>query len=291
MRLPRSALTRRGDAAGGPRRRSDRLVARRVAAAGQQAHHRERRDRLAAAGLADEAQRLAALDLERHVAHRVQRAARRGDVDAEALDLEQRPATSGSGLRSCPPLRREQVAQAVADEVDREAPGAPARCREWRSARTRRTCTTWPRRSSAPTTAAAAARRGRGRTAPPRAGSRWPPRRVATTIRCGSTLGSTSPSSTRAVEAPAASRGGDVVERAHLLRGAAHDDGEAVPLQQAEHQDHDQQRAADQRHDGERDQDHRHRQPRGDHEADQRGRCGRRSSRRRCPAWCRSARR
>ena len=79
-------------------------------------------------------------------------------------------------------------------------------------------------------------------------------------------LGRISPRMMRAVEAPAASRRGDVVERAHLLGRAAHHDGEAVPFEQAEHQDHDPERAADDGDDGERDQDHRHRQPRRDQE-------------------------
>jgi hypothetical protein len=56
----------------------------------QQAHQRERGHGFAAAGFADETQRFAALDAERHVAHRMQRPARRFDVDREPVDLEQR---------------------------------------------------------------------------------------------------------------------------------------------------------------------------------------------------------
>ena len=56
----------------------------------KQAHQRERSHRLAAAGFADEPERLAGFDVERHVAHRMQRAARRRDVDREPVDLEQR---------------------------------------------------------------------------------------------------------------------------------------------------------------------------------------------------------
>jgi hypothetical protein len=57
----------------------------------QQAHQRIGRHRLAAAGLADEAQRLAALDRKRHIADRMEGAARGGEIDAEALHFEQRP--------------------------------------------------------------------------------------------------------------------------------------------------------------------------------------------------------
>ena len=57
-------------------------------------------------------------DLEGQVAHRMQRAARRGDVDVEAVDLEQRRRCERSCVTSA--LRREHVAQAVAAQVDRE---------------------------------------------------------------------------------------------------------------------------------------------------------------------------
>jgi hypothetical protein len=56
----------------------------------QQVHDRQSRHRFAAAGLADEAQRLTAAHRERKVAHGVERAARRGDVDGQAFDLEDR---------------------------------------------------------------------------------------------------------------------------------------------------------------------------------------------------------
>ncbi|MDT4844124.1 hypothetical protein FQZ97_780680 [compost metagenome] len=55
---------------------------------GQQAHDGQRGHGLAAARFPDEAQRFAAPDLEGHVAHRVQGAARRGDVDSEALHVQ-----------------------------------------------------------------------------------------------------------------------------------------------------------------------------------------------------------
>ena len=56
----------------------------------QQAHQGERGHRFAAAGFADQAQRLAALDPERHVTHRMQDAAGRRDVDRHPVDFEER---------------------------------------------------------------------------------------------------------------------------------------------------------------------------------------------------------
>jgi hypothetical protein len=61
---------------------------------------------------------------------------------------------------------------------------------------------------------------------------------------------------------------GDVVERAHLLGRRAHDHGEAVPFEEAEHQDDDAERVADHRDDGERHEHHRQREPRRDDEGD-----------------------
>ncbi|MNS52189.1 hypothetical protein D3C72_848990 [compost metagenome] len=55
---------------------------------GQQAHDGQRGHRLAAARLTHQAQRFAAPDLERHVAHRVQRPARRGDVHRQPLYVQ-----------------------------------------------------------------------------------------------------------------------------------------------------------------------------------------------------------
>ncbi|SPT41531.1 Uncharacterised protein [Achromobacter denitrificans] len=55
---------------------------------GQQAHDGQRGHRLAAARFAHQAQRFAAPDLERHVAHRVQRPARRGDVHRQPLHVQ-----------------------------------------------------------------------------------------------------------------------------------------------------------------------------------------------------------
>ena len=78
----------------------------------QQAHQRERGQRLAAAGFADDAQHLAALDRETHVAHRMQQARRERDADVEMLDFEQRAHSAV--------LRRGDVAQPVAEQVDRQ---------------------------------------------------------------------------------------------------------------------------------------------------------------------------
>ncbi len=52
---------------------------------------------------------------------------------------------------------------------------------------------------------------------------------------------------------------GDIVEIAHLLRGAAQHHGVALPFQKTQHQNHHPQRTADQGHRSERDQDHRQR--------------------------------
>ena len=74
--------------------------------------------------------------------------ARTAPSPAAALEARARP--SGD----------EQVAQAVAAQVDGEDQQRQRACREWRSARTRRTCRPSLRRSSGPRRAAAAARRG-----------------------------------------------------------------------------------------------------------------------------------
>src|SRR3569623_1334708 len=58
--------------------------------AGQEPQDRRRRHRLARSGLADERQRLALLDVERHAAHGVHHTILEPEVDREVLDLEQR---------------------------------------------------------------------------------------------------------------------------------------------------------------------------------------------------------
>ena len=55
----------------------------------QQAHHGERRDRLAAAAFADEPERLPARDLERDALDGGIRPAARREVDAEVVDGEE----------------------------------------------------------------------------------------------------------------------------------------------------------------------------------------------------------
>ena len=99
-----------------PAARSSEILAEEVQAPGtasrrlrQQAHDRQRSHRLAAAGFTDDAQRLAAPRLEAEVAHRVQRAVCRGDVDVQAVHVEHDRALRGihdlpSGdSRSCRP--------------------------------------------------------------------------------------------------------------------------------------------------------------------------------------------
>ena len=56
-----------------------------------------------------------------------------------------------------------------------------------------------------------------------------------------------------------------IFEAAHLLGRGAHDDCEAVPFEQPQHQHHDPERAAHRRHHRERDQDQGHGEPHGRH--------------------------
>jgi hypothetical protein len=67
--------------------------------AGEQTHQRQRRHRLAAAGLPDDAQRFAALDRKRDVAHGVQGAGRRGEIDRQPVHREQRHLTPSRPAR------------------------------------------------------------------------------------------------------------------------------------------------------------------------------------------------
>ena len=62
-------------------------------AARQQAHEGERGHGLAAAGFADDAQRLAAVDMKIDIADGVQNPGRHVDLDGQALDLEHRSAS------------------------------------------------------------------------------------------------------------------------------------------------------------------------------------------------------
>ena len=90
--------------------RAGRMVRRRI---GQQLHHRQRRHRLAGAGLADQRHRLALADVERHAVDRQHLAARPAEGDGEIADGEQ-----GFGrARSSERLSRiEGVAHRFADE-------------------------------------------------------------------------------------------------------------------------------------------------------------------------------
>ena len=79
---------------------ADELLARQLEAAadggvvGRQAHQRQRCHRLAAAGFADQAQRVAALQREAHVAHGRRAAAVGAQLDAQVLGLQQRHGVS-----------------------------------------------------------------------------------------------------------------------------------------------------------------------------------------------------
>ena len=66
----------------------------------QQVHDRQRGQRLAAAGFADDAHRLAAIDMKRHALHRMQRARRHRQVDAQVLDREDALAHGSSVIPS-----------------------------------------------------------------------------------------------------------------------------------------------------------------------------------------------
>ena len=106
-----------GDAAGGPR------------AVRQQAHHGQRRQRLATAGLADQRQALAAVQPQVDAAQRMQRRATApGEPHLQVADLEQRRAHRGSSLgsrrsrRPSPSRFRPSTASVIA------RPGASASC-------------------------------------------------------------------------------------------------------------------------------------------------------------------
>ena len=67
-----------------------------------QVHDRRRRDALAGAALAEQRQRLAALDVPADAVHRVHRAAGGMELDREALDLEQMAVSVMSGRSALP---------------------------------------------------------------------------------------------------------------------------------------------------------------------------------------------
>ncbi len=175
MRLPRSALTRLADAFSRSSPSSASFVARRFAARGSRP--------ITASAVIDLPQPDSPTRHSvspRFTWNDTSRTARSGPRGV-AMSTP-RPSTSrttspdsASALRSCASFGRQHVAQAVAGRLIAKTSDRQRARRAARSARTRRTCTPWPRRSSAPRTAAAAARRGRGRTARLRAGSRSPP--------------------------------------------------------------------------------------------------------------------
>ena len=171
---PRSWRSRSGPAPSTSSPRSRTLPSTR-AAGGSRPEHGQHRHALAAARLADDRERLAgatsrstpattcgpaAPAAERHpqVAHRT----------APAL-AHRPPASIGRALP-----RVERVAQRVADDVERTAPSGRSRCPGRRPSTTPARRSRGPRAASGPTTGRAAARRGRGTTAPPPTGSRTP---------------------------------------------------------------------------------------------------------------------
>ncbi|MDT4847552.1 hypothetical protein FQZ97_816120 [compost metagenome] len=82
----------------------------------QQAHERHHGDRLAAARLAHDAQRFAALQREGDAAHGFGRAALRLQADVQVVDFEQ----GHGGLPCARQARIEQVAQTIAQQVQAE---------------------------------------------------------------------------------------------------------------------------------------------------------------------------
>ena len=155
---------------------------------GRRSMMRERRHRLAAAGLADEAERLAAPRSVEATCRAPHAAVPRGGRRCRRV----RPSTSQErrfmALRLA--LRRDQRrAGRRPRRLIAKTSSAERRAREWRSARTRRTCRPWPRRSSGPRTAAAAARRGPRKESAASSRIALAASRVATTIRCGSDVG------------------------------------------------------------------------------------------------------
>src|SRR5690606_12376293 len=104
----------------------------------EQAEQREHALALPRAGLADDAERLAALEIERQALDRVHFAVRRREPHVEIPDFEQRhsslaerghaPSTPQRGASTSPPLaagrspvlRIERIAQTVAQEVEAE---------------------------------------------------------------------------------------------------------------------------------------------------------------------------
>ena len=84
---------------------------------GQQAQDRQRSDALAAAGFADDTQRLSRHDRKRHAVDGAGDAILSEEVRPQVTDFEQR---IGHGSHAPRKARIETVAQAVTDEVDRQ---------------------------------------------------------------------------------------------------------------------------------------------------------------------------
>ena len=131
MRLPRSceSSSSASPSSSWSSSRTEPLTARRSR---QQPHDRQRRRRLAAAGLAGQAEDLAAREVEVDPAHR-------GTSPASTEKVTVRSRTVEHGRRIMRPPRRrvERVAQPVTDQVDREHEEHEQRRRRTRTARDR----------------------------------------------------------------------------------------------------------------------------------------------------------
>ena len=87
-----------------------------LAAGRQQAHDRQPGHRLAAAGLADQAERLAGVEMQVDAVDRPHQRRRQLDVGLQTLDVENRRSVASSAL---PQPDVDGVAQRVANEVER----------------------------------------------------------------------------------------------------------------------------------------------------------------------------
>src|SRR6185503_17643266 len=159
----------------------------------QQSHHGEGGQRLAATRFADDAERLAALDMQRDAAYRMQRSGRKRNLDLEVADFEQRAQLRFSGAwRSRMPSPSMLTASTSTESAMPGitiTQGSNSRC--WRPSAIIRPqegsggCTPSPRNDSAASSRIACATSN-----------------VATTIRLLITLGSTSVRMIRGVDAP-----------------------------------------------------------------------------------------
>ncbi len=225
-----------------PARRTEPVA---CAVLGQQPDERQRGQRLARAGLTDQAHPLAGADAEA----RRRRRARAADGDAQVTHGEHcvppasRCGSRVAGSSAVLQPRVEAVAQAVAEQVEAEHGQGDRDARERAPGAARRRAAPGPPAASGPTTASAAGCRSRGRTAPPRRARRWRTSTDACTMTRLATLGRTCRSADRPRPPPGRAGGEDVLGAHHLHGAAAHDPREARHRRDADG-DHRRERAA-----------------------------------------------